>query len=57
MFRLIQDLVQNLVRGFELLEELGFRWASKVLVCTLTENVGRKKEKQEIKLFFYVSGI
>ena len=25
--------------------------------CTLTENVGRKKEKQEIKLFFYVSGI
>ena len=25
--------------------------------CTLTENVGRKKEKQKIKLFFYVSGI
>ena len=54
---LVQDLIQNLVRGFEWLEELGFRWANKVCTCTLTENVGRKKEKQKIKLFFHVSDI
>ena len=53
---LVQDFVQNLVRGFEWLEVLGFTWASKVCTCTPTENVGRKKEKQ-IKLSFYVSDI